>query len=357
MALRRLAEIAAVLLACVVSGTLECSHHGLTVTERQGQELYLRTCAVCHARTGDGYAADQAPALANADFLASVPDNSLRRAIMFGRTGTTMSAWSSMRGGPLDTAGVDAVIAFIRAWEHGPRATLDERPVTGDTTRGAAAYAQRCAGCHGSDGTNGTQIHIGGRDFLASASNGYLRYAISRGRTGTPMAAFAKTLGDGGIEDVVAFVRNWQFAPSSAASHFTPPPPVRPLPLGPVPIYPHGPEPVGFRPQPATTPADAVKAQLDRGARRALLDARAPSDYVNEHIAGAVSVPFYDPDPYTAALPKDAWLVCYCACPHAESGQLAQKLVAKGFTKVTVLDEGLGVWRSRKYPTHKGEAP
>ena len=56
-------------------------------------------------------------------------------------------------------------------------------------------------------------------------------------------------------------------------------------------------------------------------------------------------------------LPRDAWLVCYCACPHAESGNLARKLVEKGFTKVTVLDEGLGVWRNRKYPTSSGIDP
>jgi cytochrome c oxidase cbb3-type subunit 3 len=89
----------------------------------------------------------------------------------------------------------------------------------------------------------------------------------------------------------------------------------------------------------------------------ALLDARPPSDYSNEHIAGAVSVPFYDPDPYFAGLPKDAWLICYCACPAAESGQLAQKLTAHGFPKVTVLAEGLGAWRIRKYGTHTGQDP
>ena len=33
----------------------------------------------------------------------------------------------------------------------------------------------------------------------------------------------------------------------------------------------------------------------------------------------------------------------------AESGQLAVKLREKGFTKVTVLDEGLGYWRSKDY--------
>jgi cytochrome c oxidase cbb3-type subunit 3/ubiquinol-cytochrome c reductase cytochrome c subunit len=123
------------------------------------------------------------------------------------------------------------------------------------------------------------------------------------------------------------------------------------------PLNPKGPEPVGFRPQPATTPADTVKRELDRGARMGILDARAPSDYLNEHIKGAVSVPFYDPSPYVDQLPRDAWLVCYCACPHAESGQLARKLTDKGFTKVTVLDEGLGVWRNRKYGTSEGTEP
>ncbi|HEY4105083.1 MAG TPA: rhodanese-like domain-containing protein, partial [Polyangiaceae bacterium] len=60
---------------------------------------------------------------------------------------------------------------------------------------------------------------------------------------------------------------------------------------------------------------------------------------------------------YLAKLPKNAWLVCYCACPHAESGTLAGKLNAAGFKKVTVLDEGLGYWRGKKYETHTGEKP
>jgi len=136
-----------------------------------------------------------------------------------------------------------------------------------------------------------------------------------------------------------------------------PPPRPPPIPLGPVPLNPLGPEPVGFKNAPGTTKIEVVKGELDRGARMALLDARAPSDYLNEHIGGAVSVPFYDPEPYLAQLPKQTWLVCYCACPHAESGQLAQKLMAKGFAKVTILDEGLGVWRSRKYTTHAGIDP
>jgi cytochrome c oxidase cbb3-type subunit 3 len=334
--------------------TTECHRPALTATERHGQELYARTCAVCHGPNGEGYAADQAPALAQPDFLASVSDDFLRSAITTGRTGTTMSAWGTAQGGPLSPSDVDAVIARLRSWSRAPRAVLDERPLAGSIPVGSGVYGSRCASCHGTNGMNGTNIHIGNHDLLASASDGFLRYAIARGRPGTAMPAFEAAIGKDGVENVVALLRSWASAPAPPLQR---PPPVSPLPLGPVPLNPHGPAAEGFTPRPGTTPADKVKAELDRGARMAILDARAPQDYVNEHIAGAVSVPFYDPAHYFPDLPKDAWLVCYCACPHAESGQLATKLVAAGFKQVTVLDEGLGVWRSRKYPTHTGPAP
>jgi cytochrome c oxidase cbb3-type subunit 3/ubiquinol-cytochrome c reductase cytochrome c subunit len=182
-----------------------------------------------------------------------------------------------------------------------------------------------------------------------------LRFAVARGRSQTAMPAFEDALHDRGIEDVVALLRAWQAQTPSAPRQAPARPP--PIPLGPVPLNPRGPEPIGFRTTPATTPADVVHAELTRGAKMALLDARAPSDYSREHIAGSVSVPFYAPEPYLADLPRDAWLVCYCACPHAESGQLAQKLAQNGFKKVTVLDEGLGVWRARGYATRTGADP
>jgi cytochrome c oxidase cbb3-type subunit 3 len=321
----------------------------------QGEELYARICAVCHGRTGEGYKADQAPALAQPEFLASVSDDFLRRAIMNGRRGTTMSAWSRERGGPLSGAEGEAVIAWLRTWQKLPRATLDERPLAGDVARGSVLYTRECMRCHGARGTAGPNVHIGDRELLAGASNGFLRYAIRKGRPGTAMPGFDPTLGDHGIEDVVAFLRS---LPTSTAPE--PPPaaaPPPPLPLGPIPLNPKGPEPRGFKAFPGATSVDVVHSQLLRHARMALLDARAPPDYMTGHIAGAVSVPYYDPSPYLSALPKDTWFVCYCACPHAESGELAEKLVARGFKKVTVLDEGIGVWIVKKYETHTGVNP
>jgi cytochrome c oxidase cbb3-type subunit 3/ubiquinol-cytochrome c reductase cytochrome c subunit len=105
------------------------------------------------------------------------------------------------------------------------------------------------------------------------------------------------------------------------------------------------------------TPTKLVWAELRRGARMGFLDARTPSDYLVSHIAGAVSVPFYDPTPYIEDLPKTSWLVAYCGCPQAESGGLAMQLMQAGFTKVTVLEDGFGAWTNAKHPVHSGSAP
>ena len=349
-----LLQLAVVVLLGVVSGTLECGGHAVTAKQARGAHVYARMCAVCHGPSGNGYAADRAPSLTHRDFLAAVDDGYLRTAILEGRSGTTMSAWSSFRGGPLSIDDAAALVAFLRSWSDAPAAKLDDHPAKGDPRRGADLFARQCAPCHGERGVGGTFVGIGSPDVLRSATDGFLRQAVLEGRPGTPMPSFAKTLGPAGVDDVLAALRDWQ---RTSPPQLRPPAKLPPLPLGPVPLNPKGPEPEGFAATPQTTRLDVVKAQLDRGARMALLDARAPSDYTLEHIAGAVSVPFYDPDPYADQLPRDAWLVCYCSCPHAESGMLAQKLLQKGFTKVTVLDEGLRVWKAKNYPVHAGFEP
>jgi len=344
---------AALLVACHHKAP-KAAEEKLTKQEQHGQKLYGRMCSVCHGAHGEGYAADEAPRLAQHAFLGAVDDHYLHDAITNGRTGTTMSAWSKVHGGPLLGSDIDALIAYIRTWDDKPHLELDDRPVSGNVGHGQQIFTNECVSCHGQQGTGGPNVHVGNADLLEDASNGLLRLAITDGRPGTKMPAFGKKLGKQGVEDVLSLLRIWQVRPSMALKPIQHPPPI---PLGPVPLNPKGPAPVGFKKYPATTPADVVKKQLDRHARMALLDARAPSAYANEHIAGAVSVPFYDPDPFVSKLPKKTWLVCYCSCPHAESGQLASALEKKGFAKVTVIAEGLGVWKARGYPTKTGRKP
>lgn len=317
-----------------------------------GGALYARMCTVCHGAEGQGYLADQAPALAHPDFLASVSDDFLRFAIAVGRRGTTMSAWQTDHGGPLSADDVSDVVAHLRSWQKQPAPPPDERPVAGDQERGKQLFAEHCASCHA---PKAPYVHIQNRQLLIHATPAFLRHAIEKGRAGTKMPGFSATLGAAGIEDVVAYLRglpSW-VVPGETPGDKAPPP----IPLGPLPLNPKGPEPRGFRHFPNMSPVKVVAAQLKRGARMALLDARAPSDYIHSHIKGAVSIPFYDPFPYIAALPTDTWLVCYCGCPHAESGALAKQLHDAGFRKVTILDEGLGVWSEQGNPLQTGTAP
>jgi cytochrome c oxidase cbb3-type subunit 3/ubiquinol-cytochrome c reductase cytochrome c subunit len=326
-------------------------------TQARGQELYLRMCKVCHGADGEGYKADNAPMLASAEFLTSVTDAQLREAIAQGRAGTPMSAWSVERGGPLAPQDVTAVIAFLRTWQKGPAVALDERPVLGNATRGAVIYTRECVKCHGARGATGPKVRIGDRELLRHASNGFLRHAISKGRAGTQMPGFETKIDKHGVEDLLAYLRGLDNAPAPPPPMASPRPSAPPIPLGPVPLNPKGPEPEGFKVNPGMTSAALVASELKRGARMAILDARAPSDYTSQHIKGADSVPYYDPDPYFDTLPKDAWLVCYCACPHAESGELATKLQAAGFQKVTILDEGIGTWKANGNPVSAGTEP
>src|SRR6266542_2029761 len=147
----RLQQVAhmVVVLACAFASLACSSYDPTTRGQRRGGQLYRRMCAVCHGPTGTGYRADQAPAVTHPEFLGSVSNDFLRRAIAAGRPGTTMSAWSRDQGGPLAPTDVDALVTFIRAWQRHAVGPLDERPVAGDASRGGEVYARECARCHG----------------------------------------------------------------------------------------------------------------------------------------------------------------------------------------------------------------
>lgn len=56
-------------------------------------------------------------------------------------------------------------------------------------------YSQNCAGCHGADGKLGPAPPIGDPVYLAVVDDDALRNAISKGRKGTAMSAFAQSEG------------------------------------------------------------------------------------------------------------------------------------------------------------------
>ncbi len=318
----------------------------------RGKVLYDRYCGFCHGAEGKGYAADEAPALANEQLLAIASDEYLSRAISRGRPGTTMSAWSIVRGGPLFDNDVTAIVMHLRTWQKPSKTSLasDAGPPGGDAKRGEPIYAARCASCHGKEGHRGKYIELANPELLASASDAFLAASIEHGRPGTPMNAFGGKIPGSGIADLVALLRSWQ-KPVDEVIVLPP----KPGELTNVVINPKGPPPK-FDEKADFIPVDVVKREIDRGASVVIADARAPSDYVKAHVAGAVSVPFYEVDKYVKQIPKDRFVITYCACPHAVSVKSRDAFRGLGY-KAAVLDEGILVWRDRGYPTRGGAKP
>jgi mono/diheme cytochrome c family protein/rhodanese-related sulfurtransferase len=316
---------------------------------RQGRVLYDRYCALCHGAGAVGYVADNASQLRNPTFLRTASDDFLRVGIERGRPGTPMSAFGAAHGGPLAPGDTDRIIAYLRSLDGGAPLDVHERAIEGDGERGAAVYRARCASCHGANGEGKTAVSLSNPTFLATASAGFIRYAIEHGRPGTPMPAFGSVLSSNEIDDVTLAIRRWARAvepgvPGVAAATLPS--------LDQLVIHPGGPRPRFTLREGRFVPADEVAAALRAGSRLVVLDARPISDWHRGHIPGAYPTPFHDDlDAIARALPRDGtWIIAYCACPHAASGKVVDGLRALGFETTAVLDEGILVWEQRGHP-------
>jgi mono/diheme cytochrome c family protein/rhodanese-related sulfurtransferase len=326
--------------------------------------LYVALCAPCHGADARGYAADHAPSLVNPTFLESATDDFLRQSIAAGRPGTSMAAYGKARGGPLDAAGVDRLVRYLR--EQGPAAHPLPATSPGDVAAGAAIYARRCVSCHGDATTRGEAMALSNPGLLAAASDSFLRHAIVRGRPGTKMEAFAGTLTDGEIDAVVSYIRS--------LGNTAPPVALLPEPTGkePLVINPSGKAPSfklradpcppalpgtasSCKPDPRFVSVDQVARAVAARQRLVIIDARPTSEWRRVHIAGAVSIPYHELT-RLAELPRDGtWIVAYCACPHHLSGIVVDELRKRGFAYAAVLDEGINDWHRRGFPVVAAE--
>ena len=315
-----------------------------------GAGLYAKYCAFCHGKQGEGFAADEANALANREFLRSATDDFIVQGIVKGRPGTPMSAWGKEYGGVLADDDVSRLLAFIRAWQVDESIEIGTETIEGDADKGAKTYKQLCASCHGSEGQGGMAVSVNNPVLHETASDGFLRYAIAKGRPGTPMPGFKRQLLAGDIDDLVVFLRTLK----SDVEH------------GPISddvdvsfskdrldnavLNPDSP-PAEFTPRAGRfVPADSIYAAMAAGESFIILDARPHNDYLQAHVEGAISVPFYEVDQAVDHLPSDRWIITYCVCPHAMSGKALDRLRDHGFEKTAILDEGFFEWTSRGYP-------
>ena len=330
------------------------AHHGSAAAPANGANTYARFCAPCHADDLTGYKADHAPSLVNPTFLESATDSFLADAIQQGRPGTSMAAYAKAFGGPLDGATIAELVAWIRSHGSAPR-QLAPVSLAGDAARGQPLYETDCQKCHGTPAVRGEFVSLSNPRFLATASDAFMNHAIIYGRPSTQMIAWQQKLGAQDIVDVIAYVRSLQQA---IADQRLPPPtghePIFINPTGKPPSFkghadPCPPRDPKCKQDPRFVPSAAVKQALDAGERLVIIDARPASEWMLVHVAGAISSPHTD---FTRLdeIPKDAWIVAYCACPHHLSGIVVDELEKRGYTHAFVLDEGINFWQRQKYP-------
>ena len=310
----------------------------------EGARSYEHYCQLCHAKEATGYAADNAPSLISKTFLESATDELIAAGIRMGRPGTAMAAYGKVRGGPLDEQEIASIVRFLRSKGPATKA-LPAGLSSGDAKRGAEVFEKNCRTCHGNVTMRGNAVSLVNPELLAAASPAFLRYAVVNGRPPTPMQPFAGKMSDQEIDDAVAWL--WSLKPTA------PTPPVQNLIVPddlPIVINPKGARPKLTLREDRFVPAEQVKKALEAKQRIVIIDARAPSDWIQFHIPGAISLPYHDQSRLDR-IPKDGtWVIAYCACPHHASGEVVDALREKKYPNTAVMDEGILFWKDHGYP-------
>ena len=325
-----------------------------SIARSNADTLYQKYCALCHGENRQGYTADNAPSLRSKSLLASSKgSNFLRYTIQYGRAETAMAGYYDELGGPLTYLEIELILKWLEE-EAGIEEAIEisREPVSGDIDLGKTVYDTKCASCHGFEGEGITAPALGHPMLLATATDEFIRYAIQEGRDGTPMIAYKDSLSNEEIDGVTAFIRSrasgWN---TPKLDSITEPKPEDYV------LNPDGEAPNFTLRDGRYVSAKQVSKALKDSSRLVILDARSKVAWRQTHIPGAIPVPYYDdPEEFTKHVPNDdnTMIVVYCACPHAASGTVVDKLNKIGYKNAAILDEGILVWAQQGHQVSHG---
>jgi mono/diheme cytochrome c family protein len=154
--------------------------------------LYATQCSGCHGAEGR---LGPARPLADPLYLALVKPAQLTSIVAGGVPGTSMPPFAKRRGGALDDEQIAVLVdGMLAIWADPtsfaasslpPYSAADARAAgapAGDATRGARAFGEFCASCHGVDGRGGRDGSVVDPSLLELVSDQMLRTSIIAGR-------------------------------------------------------------------------------------------------------------------------------------------------------------------------------
>ncbi len=198
----------------------------LLITENNpvalGARLYTRRCYRCHLSYAYGRMG------------IGMEEEKIKRTINEGKAGTSMPAFSLREGGTLKVSEVNAIVAYILAWEKleaepalpsvlflpptpAPEALqmtalLPVAPVEGRVEKGLALFGEHCQGCHGLGGFGaaGPSLHKNWRSVRPDLT---IRATLVNGIPGSAMPAWGAQLDEEQINSLVALLLEWSQDP------------------------------------------------------------------------------------------------------------------------------------------------
>jgi mono/diheme cytochrome c family protein len=180
-----------------------------------GRQLFSQNCSTCHGEFGEGGAnparsGDIIAPISTGEYLKTRDDSTLRAVISQGQPNFGMSPFSTSFGGPLGEDEIDAIVAFLRAWENNPPVELPPEVASPEVSlNGPEVYQEVCAQCHGVDGEGGLGPSFQDPAFQNSRTDQEIFDAINLGHEATSMIGWGEILAARQIEELVNYIRQF----------------------------------------------------------------------------------------------------------------------------------------------------